>query len=565
MTILSSCFDLVWESSLRCSLLIGFWLLVCPMLRGRVPAAMIFAAWVVIGLRLLFPLAIPARWSPYNLAKGWVYSEGVPNDGGLSPGTIDPTGVLFSLRTSPLSAKAASSSRPRDLRVPSTTAWARSGDVVTKWILIGVWGVGALSLASLRVRSTLVFWREVKQLRQPVDERVLGLIHATFAELKIKGRFEVWMSPAVPAPAVSGWWRPTLLFPAKFASSLSDADLRWVILHELGHWKRRDCWAHALLEWGRILHWFNPLVWLCAKVARLDCELACDEYVMARAGLQEPADYGAALLKILGVVRSPARTASAVGIFENKQQLKRRIHMIAKYRSSTFGRVLSGGVILAALGLISATRETYAQPSRDLPIPASVSSANGVPAPNLAAITQTVPNGWFVNGSHPRSYIVGLDATEVKVAPISSYIKSIESDIPGFGGMMQSFDAKEYHGKRVRFSAWIKTAKVSKSANIWMRVDGTKGILRFDNIDNRAPNGTRDWQHYAAVLDVPEEAEGIYIGFFVSGTGQAWFNDAKFDVVDSSIQETNMPIHRSRPKPIPVAPQNLSFEAGIPQ
>jgi|GEM_PF-7044658 len=565
MNALNAFFDLVVESSLRCTLLIGLWLLVRPFLRGRVPAWLIFAAWLVIGLRLILPFAISTQWSPYYVAKVWLQTDLARKVGGSSAKTAESIWVSFSPPiSSPAVEPKVSSSDHRNGSQPSSIPPRRS-IVTIKSFVIWLWIAGMTGLALIRGASAFVFWRKVRRQSHGSDPRLVTLVAATASELKLDRPIEILVSGAVPAPAVSGWWRPKLLFPSDFASALTDADLRWVILHELGHWTRRDGWAQALLEWGRILHWFNPVVWLCGRIARLDCELACDEYVIARADPGEPADYGVALLKILARVRTRTPVVSVVGIFESKKQLKKRIQMIANYRASTFGRVLVGSVLLVVVVFVSATREIRAQPSKDTAPPPSSSSTNKAPGASAAPITQTVPAGWFVNGSHPRSYVVGLDATEIHVAPVSSYIKSIEPDIPGFGGMMQSFDAKDYHGKRVRFSAWIKTTAVSKSANIWMRVDGPRGVLRFDNIDNRAPKGTKDWQQYTAVLDVSEEAQTINIGFFVSGTGQAWFNDAKFDVVDESIQETDMPIAHSRPKQKPTTPQNLSFETGLPE
>lgn len=236
--------------------------------------------------------------------------------------------------------------------------------------------------------------------------------------------------------------------------------------------------------------------------------------------------------------------------------------MIAKYRPSRFGRLAGRTALLLTLGLIGATRETKAEAAGSSPPKLTPLPAKAVSSP--ASTTQAPPPGWFLNGSHPNSYIVGLDSSQIHVAPVSSYIKSNEPEIPGFGGMMQSFEAKDYRGKRVRFSAWIRTADVSKSANIWMRVDGPQGPIKFDNIDNRAPHGTKNWQPFAAVLDIPDEAMGIYIGFFVAGTGQAWFNDPKFEVVDTNVHETNTHVNRGEKRQMPLTPQNLSFETDLP-
>lgn len=163
-----------------------------------------------------------------------------------------------------------------------------------------VWAFGVAGLAVIRLFSVDRFWREVKRHLQPPEERLVAAVQTVAAELKLGGPPRMVVSGAVSTPAVSGWWLPTLIFPSGFGTVLSSAELRWVILHELGHWMRRDCWAQALLQWGRILHWFNPLVWLCARAVRLDCELACDEYVISHEKTHEPADYGAALLGVVG-------------------------------------------------------------------------------------------------------------------------------------------------------------------------------------------------------------------------------------------------------------------------
>ena len=54
----------------------------------------------------------------------------------------------------------------------------------------------------------------------------------------------------------------------------------------------------------------------------------------------------------------------------------------------------------------------------------------------------------------------------------------------GFGTLMQSFKADAYRGKRIRLSAWMKTENAA-SAQMWLRLDGTKSVLGFDNMDSR--------------------------------------------------------------------------------
>src|SRR5690606_35874124 len=112
-----------------------------------------------------------------------------------------------------------------------------------------------------------------------------------------RDRIEIVITRAAGAPAIMGLLRPRLLIPDGYAEQLSDNELRLVIRHELGHWRRRDLVAQALLHAAAIVHWFNPLVWIAIRAASRDCELACDEFVLRRARPEESRAYGATLLK----------------------------------------------------------------------------------------------------------------------------------------------------------------------------------------------------------------------------------------------------------------------------
>ena len=73
-----------------------------------------------------------------------------------------------------------------------------------------------------------------------------------------------------------------------------------------------------------------------------------------------------------------------------------------------------------------------------------------------------------------------------------------------------------------------------------MRVDGGGGTMAFDNMMNRAVRGTTDWTQTSIVLDVPAEAEGIMFGLILSGSGEAWIDDASLEVVGTDVATTNM-------------------------
>ena len=179
----------------------------------------------------------------------------------------------------------------------------------------------------------------------------------------------------------------------------------------------------------------------------------------------------------------------------------------------------------------------------------------------IALIVQThgseAPKGWHRAGSHPKEYEMTLDRTTTHSGNTSASLKSRKTPAQGFGTLMQTFEASSYRGKRIRMSGHVRAQEVEDWAGLWLRVDGPKNeVLSFDNMQNRAVKGTLDWQKYEIVLDVPEAAEQIAFGLLLTGAGQVWMDDLKFEVVGKEVPITGAALGQHLPK----GPQNLDFE-----
>ncbi|HJS00308.1 MAG TPA: hypothetical protein VJ780_05170, partial [Flavobacterium sp.] len=133
-------------------------------------------------------------------------------------------------------------------------------------------------------------------------------------------------------------------------------------------------------------------------------------------------------------------------------------------------------------------------------------------------------------------------------------IKSVKSKIDGFGTLMKTTKPDLYLGKTVKMTAYVKNENVKSWAGLWMRVDYyDSNVLAFDNMEKRPIKGTSDWVKYEIVLFVPVEATSISYGVLLAGTGQVWFKDVKFEIVDDTVPETG--INKGRENKV------LSFEA----
>lgn len=89
-----------------------------------------------------------------------------------------------------------------------------------------------------------------------------------------------------------------------------------------------------------------------------------------------------------------------------------------------------------------------------------------------------------------------------------------------------------------------------------MRVDSDSQQLAFDNMEDRPIKGTTDWRRYEVVLNVPQNATGIFLGVLLGGTGTVWLNSVNLEVVGSDVPTTET----KAPPSLPNAPANLNFE-----
>jgi len=164
-------------------------------------------------------------------------------------------------------------------------------------------------------------------------------------------------------------------------------------------------------------------------------------------------------------------------------------------------------------------------------------------------------DGWFAAGSEPKSYNMGTTTDDHHSGKSCAYIKSVKTDINGFGTYMQMTQVGEYLGKSVRMTGWIRSKDVKDWAGMWFRVDGdnAENTLSFDNMQDRPITGTSEWKKYEIVLDVPKEAKALAFGVLLSGTGEIFFDDMNFEILGPATG-------KSSNKGMAAKPSNLDFE-----
>lgn len=171
-----------------------------------------------------------------------------------------------------------------------------------------------------------------------------------------------------------------------------------------------------------------------------------------------------------------------------------------------------------------------------------------------------MPKGWFKTGSMPLSYAMEIDYKEINEGRKSATLRSLDTNISGYGAMMQQISAEAYRGKRLRLKGWLKSARVTKKAGFWLRTNLVGTIMpgAVDDMQDRPIKGDTNWKQYEIVLDVPLMATVIAFGVTLQGGGQVWVDNMVLEVVDNDVPVTK-PINKN-PYMLEKEPQNLNFE-----
>ena len=231
------------------------------------------------------------------------------------------------------------------------------------------------------IRLCLQQWsvrRFATQATMVRDGRWTALLHESAQALGVRRMVRLLCSREHSVPVALGIRRPTIVIPS-IAETWTDDRRRAVVLHEMAHVARLDCFTQTLASVACALYWFHPASWWVARRLRVERELACDDRVIA-AGT-EARDYAGHLLEIAYSVGRRQAPALAVSMASSSQLEGRMLAALDARRNRRVPAArsrLTASAAAVVLSLIVATATpTFTAPAtpQPPPQPATVSAA----------------------------------------------------------------------------------------------------------------------------------------------------------------------------------------------
>ncbi len=218
-------------------------------------------------------------------------------------------------------------------------------------ILCDVWLIGILAMILLVIKSKSRL-NALKKSALPLQSKDARILYNNcLSELKIKKYIPIYSTAFLKSPIIVGLWKPCIYLPIHLISDFNATDMRYMLLHELQHYKHKDALANYLMNLFGVLYWFNPFVWYALKEMRNDRELACDTSVLKMLEEADYEDYGNTLINFAEKVSLTPFPFTA-GISGSMKQMKKRIMNISSYKKPTVWRKLKGFTAFTVIAVI---------------------------------------------------------------------------------------------------------------------------------------------------------------------------------------------------------------------
>jgi beta-lactamase regulating signal transducer with metallopeptidase domain len=397
-----------------------------------------------------------------------------------------------------------------------------------------VWLAGTAAVALYMLFVNLLFLYRLGKL--PVQKRrdITRLLNQCKSLINVSSAVTVQSNSAFRSPMLYGLVLPRILISPELIAKLTQTEMKYVLLHELAHLKRKDLLVNMVLMLVQAVYWFNPVVWYAIYKMKQDCEIACDATVLAAIAEEESRQYGNTIISMLQMVSSSQWAPGTVGFVS--QYNKRRITVIAQNKkpslSCTIAAValcfffLAGCASLTqpvsgALGTDQGTANTPAASNSQQPTATASPKATNPPSPAKASPTpaETTPTQDESALATPNETSTPPQATpnESGAAGTNRY------SVAGFDDA-QAFE-KTYNKLQALMAVDDKAAVAEYIAYpITVKLDGKKTVIKTESDFIKNYDKIITVAVKAAFLN--QKVEDTFVNYkgVSAGQGKLWFN-----------------------------------------
>ena len=333
-------FDFVLITSLYGSIVGIIIILLKVILKNKLTPQWHYLIWMILILKLLIPFGPESNLSLFNVVPA-------PQTSIIEP--VLPAGPRYEI---PKQVEKEPGNVPSSQPTLEVKPLPSGKVFLFKDLVPFAWAVGALCMMFWMILVYYQIHEKLGKSRYPMNKELLAVFEDCKKKMKINKNITLVIQNVIKSPSLYGFINPRILLTPEVAS-LSQKEIKYILLHELAHYKRKDILVNYILLVFQVIHWFNPVMWYCFKLIRQDMEVATDERVLVILEQTEHKDYGRALISILEGFSTPNLVPRMLGMADDKENIKRRLRMIKMaeiFKSKRSITIIIGMICILTLG-----------------------------------------------------------------------------------------------------------------------------------------------------------------------------------------------------------------------
>lgn len=346
--ILSSIFKMILLSSVTGSIIAIVIILVKGMFKNSLNALWQYYIWFLLIIRLIIPAGIKTPLSKFNKIEFTNYKVQTNSNLYKSASDLKSVGKVDLGSNDKISQLKSNEENTLKQRIAEDFNYYFN-------IASIVWmsGVVLIVLIVLFINCIFIF----KVNKQPLcrDESTIDILKKCKSIMNISRDIPVICDSYIKVPSLFGNIKPKILISTDLIFRLSDEQKKYIFLHELSHFKRKDIFVSWIMLFCGILNWFNPVICFSLKRMWEDCELACDAYVLSYLKEGEQREYGSTIINLAEIMSNIIYVPGVTGIVSTNSNIKRRIIMIKKFKKNPCKRLIAAVCILIAVCITGIT------------------------------------------------------------------------------------------------------------------------------------------------------------------------------------------------------------------
>lgn len=285
--------------------------------------------WFIVIIRLILPYSLNSPVSVYNTVNiNRSVSKNIINSSNTQM-VSNPTTIYT--------------------KVKSNTNFIQSNEQNILHILSMIWisviAIGAIYL----IFVYLMFCFKIKSESDFREVAICDTLEQCKKEMKIKHNIRIKKSKNVKTPCITGLIKPVILIPDYMVRKLTNEEMKYVIIHELAHFKRKDTLVNWIVIVLNLVHWFNPILYFSFKKFKQDSEMSCDAKALSCIESKKRKEYGNTIISLTSIVSAFDVKPWEVAMV-SKSEIKRRIIMISKFKKRTLVGTTVGVLAAVVIG-----------------------------------------------------------------------------------------------------------------------------------------------------------------------------------------------------------------------